>query len=98
MDFYGAWKNAAVSDNHKTFTVHTPNKHLKKVLSIIKDFIISPTFPIDKFEVIKNKDCEQIKLSNEQPRSLSYLKFKEVMFGSNTPLGKTQTIEILENT
>jgi len=87
VDYYGAFLHTEITHDFATVGVHSLNKHLPSVLSIIEEIISDSVFPQNEWDVyIKNKQQAFI-VNNKKVSFVSRKKFAELLFGNEHPYG-----------
>ena len=92
MDFYGGWLRKSVSLHYTIFTLYSPNRTYKKLLTLFFELITSPRFSKKDLERFKRQGRESLKVNQKKVESISSTIFKSKMFGSH-PYGVTPTVE-----
>lgn len=87
LDFYGASYEVNIDRDWATISVYCLTKHCERVLAIIKDFIVYPTFPERELEVYKQKNKQRIQLEREKVEVLAREQFLAALYGANHPYG-----------
>ena len=92
MDFYGGWLRKSVSLHYTIFTLYSPNRTYKKLLSLFFEVITTPRFSKKDLERFKTQGRESLKVNQKKVESISSTIFKTKMFGTH-PYGVTPTVE-----
>ena len=81
IGFYGAHVQASVEKEAAIITLMTLNEHLEKLMPLLAETLILPTFPKDELETMchRRKNRLEIKLRHVQTKSLR--NFQKIMFG-----------------
>lgn len=96
FDFYGGWIRKTVSLHYTIFTLYSPNRTYKKLLSLFFEVITSPRFSKRDLERFKRQGRESLKVMQKKVESISSTIFKDKMFG-NHPYGLTPKVEDYNN-
>ncbi|MDB3887394.1 insulinase family protein [bacterium] len=91
IDNYGAFLQTEHNYDTAVVTLYTLNKHLEKVLPIVSDIILHPTFNENEFNIYKNNASEKFKTSSEKVSFLARQEFAKILFGENNNYGKVAT-------
>ena len=87
VDYYGAFLHTEVTHDFAAVGVHSLNKHLPSVLSIMEEIISDSVFRQEEWDVyIKNKQQAFI-VNNKKVSFVSRKKFAELLFGNHHPYG-----------
>ena len=68
-------------------TLHTIEKHLPKLLPVLKLLILKPGFPEEEFKTLKNLQIQKLRINNEKNSYLASKKLRESLFGNTHPYG-----------
>lgn len=87
VDYYGAFLHTEITHDFAAVGVHSLNKHLPSVLSIIEEIISDSVFRKEEWDIyIKNKQQSFI-VNNKKVSFVSRKKFAELLFGNDHPYG-----------
>jgi zinc protease len=88
VDFYGAFLEVGVEQDHASVTLFTLNKHLKATLPVVEQVIKDATFPQNELEThLKNKK-QKFLVNNQKVAIIARKKFAELIFGEDHPYGR----------
>lgn len=97
FDQYGAFTEISQSFERLAITVHGLTKHLTKLLPMLKEMISESIFPEAEFAVQKNIASQTLKVNLEKTAFVASQTFREQIFGSKHPYGKSVNQAIIEN-
>lgn len=86
FDSMGAQNNAFTGQEVTGYWGKAHPKHTDKILDIISDMYLHPTFPANDLETEKGVIVEEINMYEDLPRQLVHNVFDELMYG-NQPAG-----------
>jgi predicted Zn-dependent peptidase len=81
FDSMGAQNNAFTSQEVTGYWGKASNKHTEKMLDIISDMYINPTFPAADLETEKGVIVEEINMYEDMPKALVGEVFNELLYG-----------------
>lgn len=81
FDSMGAQNNAFTSEEVTGYWGKASNKHTDKLLDIIADMYLNPTFPADDLETEKGVIVEEINMYKDLPQRLVHEVFDELLYG-----------------
>ncbi|MEM7370813.1 MAG: pitrilysin family protein [Bacteroidota bacterium] len=87
LDGYGAWLNHSVGEEDLAFKLATVSKHLSATLPLLKEVIMTPTFPKDEFAKMKARALQKMSVNEEKTSYLAGRNFKHQMYGTAHPYG-----------
>jgi zinc protease len=88
VDFYGAFLEVGVEQDHASVVLYTLNKHLKATLPVIEQVIKDAAFPQSELEThLKNKK-QKFLVNNQKVATLARKRFSELIFGEMHPYGR----------
>ncbi len=97
FDQYGAFTEISQSFERLAITVHGLTKHLTKLLPMLKEMISESIFPEAEFAVQKNIASQTLKVNLEKTAFVASQTFREQIFGSKHPYGKSVNQAIIDN-
>jgi zinc protease len=99
LDFIGAYVNTYASKESASLSAKFATKDKEKVLSIIKEVLLEPTFDNTEFEKEKKRLLTNLDQQKESPRSVLPAYFDKFMYGNhvygNIIQGKKSTVSPL---
>jgi predicted Zn-dependent peptidase len=81
FDSMGAQHNAFTSQEVTGYWAKAHNKHTDKLLNIISDMYLNPTFPANDLETEKGVIVEEINMYEDLPQRLVHEVFDELLYG-----------------
>jgi hypothetical protein len=88
VDYYGAFLETGVSQDHSSIALYTLNKHLPSVLPIIEELIKDSIFPQEQMDIYLTNKKQEFLLGNQRVSTLARKRFSEMLFGENHPYGR----------
>jgi predicted Zn-dependent peptidase len=87
IDYYGAFLETGVSQDHASIVLYTLNKHLKSTLPIVEQIIKDSVFPQQELDThIRNKK-QTFLVNNQKVGNVARKHFTELLFGEYHPYG-----------
>jgi len=93
IDFIGATISASPTGLYAT----SLKKHNEKLLELMSDILLNPSFPAEEFEKIKTQSISALAASKTDPSSISQNLQNVLTYGSNHPYGEVVTEQTLAN-
>jgi predicted Zn-dependent peptidase len=87
VDYYGAFLEVGVSQDHASVVLYTLNKHLKSTLSVVEDVIKNATFPEDELDTHLTNKKQKFHVNNQKVATVARKRFTELIFGEKHPYG-----------
>lgn len=87
FEFYGSYFNISADRDEADITIHSLEKHLEPVLSLMSEVLINPSFPQEELEIIKANRVESMKVDDQRVESLARKQFNRMIFGEKHPYG-----------
>lgn len=87
FDVLGAKQNAFTSNDMTAYYVKGQSKDIAKLIDLVADIYLNPTFPEPEMEKEKGVVLEEINMYNDQPQHIVYEKFLNLMYGDQ-PVGR----------
>lgn len=87
VDYYGAFLEVGVSQDHASVVLFTLNKHLKSTLSVVEDVIKNATFPEDELDTHLTNKKQKFHVNNQKVATVARKRFTELIFGEKHPYG-----------
>jgi len=91
IDQYGASIEVHVQPDTCTLTLVTLSKHLAPMLALLVELLLTPTFPAERLDHLKNLTRQKLKVDAEKNDRVARNKFKEALFGHAHPYGRSLT-------
>ncbi len=96
LDFNGSWLKIGSSGHHTSIRLYSLNSRLKEVLPVIREIIISPTFPVEAVEAKSKKLISALKLDLEKVSYIASRLSDRLILGKNNRGARTETSEQYE--
>lgn len=87
FDILGAKNNAFTSNDMTAYWVKGQSKDIEKLIDLVSDIYLNPTFPESEIEKEKGVVLEEINMYNDQPQYVVYEKLLSLMYGDQ-PVGR----------
>jgi predicted Zn-dependent peptidase len=84
FDILGAKNNAFTSNDMTAYWVKGQSKDTEKLIDLVADIYLNPTFPEAEIEKEKGVVLEEINMYNDQPQYVVYDKFLNLMYGNQS--------------
>jgi len=97
FDQFGAFTEINQSFERLAITVHGLTKHLTKLLPMLKEMISESIFPEEEFSMQRNIASQTLKVNLEKTAFVASQTFREQIFGSNHPYGKSVNQATIKN-
>lgn len=88
LDTMGAQNNAFTSFEYTGYYAKAHPKHTEKLIDIISDLYLNPTFPVAELEKEKGVIIEEMNMYADLPQRKVHEVFDELLYG-NTPAGRS---------
>jgi predicted Zn-dependent peptidase len=88
LDFYGIFLSLSVEKDTAGLTVYFLNKHIDKVLELIREVLFRPVFPEKELNLLMKKRLARFKVARERVQHLAMDQFFESVFGPHHPYGR----------
>jgi len=75
-----------------SLTLSTQTPDFRRALAILADLILKPAFDPAQLDLIKKKEIEAIRRSNDNPEEIAYREFRKILY-AGTPFGHVPSIE-----
>ncbi|MFN3589191.1 MAG: M16 family metallopeptidase [Spirosomataceae bacterium] len=89
LESVGAFHEVTSSSDRLTVTVFVLSRMLYAVLPILEDVLTSAVFPDEEIEIQKRNSIQAIRVNAEKTSIVASQTFRKVLFGEDTPLGKS---------
>ncbi len=80
IDYYGAFLETEVNADFGTVSLYTLNKHLAKVLPILKDVVCNSIFPATEFNQKLSIKKQKFIINQEKVETLASVDFSQLMY------------------
>ncbi len=89
-DKIGAEYSASAGDDATSIVISGLTKHTDKLLELLSDAVLNPTFPEEQLEIVRKQALSNITAGKKTPQVLAANLLRKVLFGEH-PYGKFQT-------
>jgi zinc protease len=89
-DKIGAEYSASSGDDATSIVISGLTKHTDKLLELLSDAVLNPTFPEEQLEIVRKQALSNITAGKKTPQTLAANLQRKVLFGEH-PYGKFQT-------
>lgn len=89
LDQHGAQVEVSAGSDFSSFSVYSVTKNLDKILSVVMEMLLHPTFPEDELVLAKNIFNQNLKVNNEKNSHVASKIFKRNIFGKQHPYGSS---------
>ena len=96
IDYYGAQINCTATRDRLKITLVSPPAHVQRLLPLLADIVLRPTFPEEAFKRLKPIIEAEIKQRDADANLLGKTKLREHVFGAQHAYGHALNIEALE--
>ncbi len=93
IDFMGASLNVGSSSVYAA----SLKKHSEKLVEIMADVVLNPTFPAEELEKIKKQTLSGLEAGKDDPGTIASNVAQVVVYGKDHPYGEITTEETVEN-
>ena len=97
FDFYGASISTQAFIDTSSVTLYTLNKHLSKLLPLLKEVLTDAIFPQRELDTYIQNNKQKLLVNLEKVEFLSQRNFTSALFGENHPIGYTTSEYDLDN-
>jgi predicted Zn-dependent peptidase len=94
LDFYGSSLKAPVDMDAPSLVLYTLNKHLPKVLPLLKNLVMEPAFHELEMMNFIERQCQRMDIELSKPEVLAYRAVTEKIFGESHPYGYNSTADL----
>lgn len=88
IDFHGAYLKTSNEKDKATVSLYSLNKHLDKLLPVLHEIALAPTFPEDEVHTIVKKQKQEFLVNMDKVSFVARHKFSSLLFGENHPYGQ----------
>ncbi len=85
LDFLAAAISSNVTVESGSANLNVMRKDFDVGLSLLADVVMNPAFPEDKIEEMKRVSRENIRRRDDAPRQIARMKFRQVVYGEDSP-------------
>ena len=91
VDSLGAYLQLTPGLDRSSVEIYCQSKHADQLLQLLQEILTQPAFVEAELAKLKDRQKQQIRLSNEKISTLASKEMKAVLFGQNQPYGKSLT-------
>ena len=96
FDYYGATLRTMSNLDSSRVIIFTLKKHFEKLLPVLTDMLLQPTFPQDELETYRNRAKQQLKIDLTKNDTVAYRQVTEKIFGSKHYYGYNSDVAMHE--
>lgn len=96
IDFHGAILVTNTNVSHTVISLIALEKHVNKLLSIVRSIIFYPTFPEDRLKCLLDKGIAQFKTEQQKVNLISNQQLRESIYGKNHPYSSHKELAYYE--
>jgi zinc protease len=93
----GASIEVTVRPNVTGASMSSLRQDFPAVLQMLADLLRRPTFDANKFDLAKSRAVAQVARQNDSPPGIAFRELGKLVYGSESPYGKTETYLSLKN-
>lgn len=87
VDYYGAFLETHIAQDHASIVVYTLNKHLASIMPIVEEVLKSATLPQEEIDTYLANKKQIFLVNNQKVANVARKRLTENIFGSNHPYG-----------
>ncbi len=91
VDSLGAYLQLTPGLDRSSVEIYCQSKHADRLLQLLQEILTQPAFAEVELDKLKDRQKQQIRLSNEKISTLASKEMKAVLFGPDHPYGKSLT-------
>lgn len=88
VDFYGAHLETSSDKDMAYVVLYTLNKHLTRLLPVVKEVLFQPVFPESELSVRVQNKKQEFLINCEKVKYIARWKFNELIYGNSHPYGR----------
>ena len=88
LDYYGAWLELSVSVHHSFITLYTLSRFVKETCSLLREMLLEPLFPEERFDVIRTNNLHQYRVSRQRGDVMARRLLFGSIYGTQHPCGR----------
>ena len=85
LDTMGASLSFAIQRDRLTFSAHVRDHHLKKLLILIAEVLIEPSFPVRELAIFKERTVAELSLEGQDTRAQAEINLSHLLYDSEHP-------------
>lgn len=97
FDRYGAFLELSTGPDRASMVVYCLTKHLSSILPLVHELLTEPIFPEKELADLRNITGQNLRVNLEKNSYLAGVQFRQALFGSSHPYGRTQQLDVVEN-
>ncbi len=97
IDFHGAFIDTNLTKDTASLTIYSLNKHLEKLIPLLKEIITKPIFSENELSNYLNRKKHQFKTNVSKVKFKAMLEFNKLVFGKKTPYGRSKSLDDYDN-
>lgn len=97
FDYYGAFLQTDVDEDMATIELYTLNKHIPKVLPLMKEVFFDSIFPKNEFDIHVNNRRQKYQVDSGKVAYRARQEFPGIIFGKQYPYGMRASAASFEN-
>jgi zinc protease len=74
--------------DHSSIKIYSQSAHILPTLDLLKELLMSPSFPENKFETLKQIRAQQIRQQHAKNSQFATAQFNQKLFGKQHPIGQ----------
>jgi len=88
LDYYGTFYNLAAEKDRAGIVVILINRHLEKILELVREILFRPLFPVKELNALMKKRLSWYRINCDKVHVLATDQFFESIFGKRHPYGR----------
>jgi len=93
LEYHGAYTDQGIDRDKAGISLYCLNKYVSKLLPLLQEIILYPTFPTKEFENIKLKRRQQLTIERQKVAYVAREQHQAMLFGEKHPYGSYATPE-----
>ncbi|MEF2228637.1 MAG: pitrilysin family protein [Candidatus Cardinium sp.] len=93
IDYYGATISTHVRKDFCTLSLSTLSKHLRPVLDLLVELLLTPSFPEKSLQRLKKLKVQAIQMADKKNSQVAYKRFCTALFTAAHPYGRKLTVQ-----
>ncbi|MEM6726525.1 MAG: pitrilysin family protein [Bacteroidota bacterium] len=96
IDYYGGSLRSNANLDTSSITLYCLRKHLPKILPIVTDLLVNPTFPETELDTFKRLQSQRLKVDMSKNDIITYREITQFFYGQNHPYGYNSSPEMYD--
>lgn len=88
LDYHGAWLKCDAMSHNSAVSLWSLNKSTVRLLPILKELLLKPTFPEKEFMTLRDKHKAKFMLSQKNVSFIAAMTDKKLVFGEKHPMSR----------